>query len=144
MKRSLGVDYGLARIGLAISDPTGTIALPFTTLVCSRKVEGTIQAFMDLIVPYQPLKQIVLGMPLLLNGKRGHMADEVHHFAKLLAEKFSLDGIEAPIQLWDERLTSLQADKALREGGLRRKKRAQHVDCAAAVILLQSYLDVIH
>ena len=75
-------------------------------------------------------------MPLMMSGKHGMLADEVEHFVSLLKAL-----IDTPIALWDERLSSVQADRSLREGNFSRKRRAKMVDSVAATIILQSYLD---
>lgn len=139
--RIVGIDYGLARIGIAISDTSKLIATPLITLKAEKRSELTAEKLVNTLREHQEanrynLEEIVIGMPLLLSGKTGMLADEVNHFAALLRSQTSV-----PITLWDERLTSVQAERSLREGTLSRKKRTKHVDTVAAVILLQSYLD---
>lgn len=90
----------------------------------------------DQIARGYEIEEVVVGLPLLMSGKSGLMADEVRHFVSLLEQH-----IKAPIKTWDERLTSVQADRSLREGNLSRKRRAKVVDVVAAVIILQNYLD---
>lgn len=139
--RFVGVDYGMARIGLAVSDPTKLIATPMETLKAEKKAEKTAAKFMEVLAAYSvkvncTIDCLVIGMPLMMSGKRGLLADEVHHFVdqlKILTE--------IPIILWDERLTTVQAERSLRESSLSRKKRAKVVDSVAAIIILQSYLD---
>jgi putative pre-16S rRNA nuclease len=135
MGRKLGIDHGLKRIGLALSDPTGTLASPLPTLIAERQTEKTLDKLLAVIAEHD-IDEIVLGLPYRLSGQIGLQADEVKHFADALSKRTSI-----PVTLWDERLTSLQADRAMREGGLSRKKRAQRVDQLAAVLILQSYLD---
>lgn len=139
--RFLAVDYGLARIGLALSDESKTIALPLTVLQASKKIEQTTLSLLEYLDKLEKERQcvistLVIGLPLRMNGAHSMMADEVEEWAELLRQKTSRS-----IVLWDERLTSVQADRALREAQFNRKKRAQHVDVTAAVLLLQSYLD---
>lgn len=141
-KRILAIDYGLARIGLALSDESQMIASPLATMKAEKQSEKTVKKLLTEIIRHQKelqyeLEEIVVGLPLLLSGKTGLLADEVHHFVALLKKE-----IPVPIYTWDERLTSVQADRAMRESGsMSRKKRAQSVDSVASVILLQSYLD---
>lgn len=139
--RFISVDYGLARIGLALSDESKTIALPLTVLKSEKKMEKTAEAFLAFVASLEKersclIEKIVLGLPLRMNGAPSMMADEVTEWAELVRLKTTRQ-----VVLWDERLTSVQADRALREAQFNRKKRAQHVDVTAAVLLLQSYLD---
>ena len=139
--RIVGVDYGMARIGLAVSDPTKLIATPMETLKTEKKAEKTAAKFVEVLDVYAAkmnctIDCLVIGMPLMMNGKRGLLADEVHYFADQLKILTSI-----PIILWDERLTTVQAERSLRESSLSRKKRAKVVDSVAAIIILQSYLD---
>jgi len=145
MKKSriIGVDYGLARIGIAYSDETKLIAMPMETLKASKKSAETCRLFLLKLEAHQKeygyqIQEIVLGLPLMMSGKRGLLADEAEHFASLLREHTTI-----PVTLWDERLTSVQADRILREGQMTRKQRSQKCDAVAAVIILQNYLDFI-
>lgn len=139
--RIAALDYGLARIGISISDETKTIAMPFTTLQCEKKTEATAQKLVQALEEHQKLQnyqliELVVGLPLMLSGKKGFLADETYYFIELLKKFLSISIIP-----WDERLTTVQADRSLREGNLTRKKRAQSIDNVAALIILQSYLD---
>lgn len=137
----MGIDYGMARFGLAISDPTKLIASPLPTMKAERKSEHTAAKLLAFLQDYAEkqgctIEKIVIGMPLMMSGKKGHLADEVAHFVELLKSL-----TEITIETWDERLTSVQADRSLRESAFTRKRRAQEVDSVAAIILLQNYLD---
>lgn len=139
--RIIAIDYGLARIGLAISDETKLIAMPLTTLPCQSKTEETAEKLVDLLKSHQKeyhyeVSEIVIGLPLMMSGKKGFLADETQHFIELLKKWISI-----PIVTWDERLTTVQAERSLREANLSRKKRAKSVDNVAAMIILQNYLD---
>lgn len=139
--RIIGVDFGLARIGLAVSDPTFLIASPLGTITSGKKMEHTAQKVLDFLKEYEQktqssIQRIVVGMPLMMSGKRGFLADEVQAFIELLGTLTAI-----PIDPWDERLTSVQADRTLREGLLTRKQRSQVIDTVSAVIILQNYLD---
>lgn len=143
MKKSriIGIDYGMARIGLAYSDESKLIAMPLETLKTARKSLDTVKELLSKLLELEKMhdfvvSEIVLGLPLMMSGKKGLLADEVQHFASLLKEHTHI-----PIAFWDERLSSVQAERALREGNLSRKKRAQKSDAVAAVIILQNYLD---
>lgn len=139
--RFVGIDYGMARIGIAISDESKTIARSLTTMASEKKMGATVQKLVQLLHKHEEeynysIEEIVVGLPLLMSGKKGLLADEVGHFIEELKKS-----IPIPIFLWDERLTSVQADRSLREGKMNRKKRAAHVDVVAAMIILQNYLD---
>lgn len=135
MGRIAGIDYGTVRIGIALSDESRIIAIPHSILPAKKRSEETAEALLTALAPYT-LEAIVLGMPLKLSGKASFMGDEVAHFATILGQKTTI-----PIVLWDERLTSVQAERSLKEAGMNRKKRSKVVDAIAAVIMLQSYLD---
>lgn len=139
--RAIGLDFGLARIGVAISDERKILASPFITLKTEKKIEDTVAKLLKEIDNHQKQNnyladEIVIGLPLLMSGKTGFLADEVKNFVEELKKATPL-----PIILWDERLTSVQAERSLRESSLSRKRRASLVDTVAAVIILQNYLD---
>lgn len=141
--RIVGIDFGMARLGISVSDPTKWIASPLETLTSEKKGEKTaakVMAYLDAYCQKMgcSIELIVIGMPLMMSGKRGLLADEVHHFVELLKHLTQI-----PIVMWDERLTTVQAERSLRESSLSRKKRAKIVDSVAAIIILQSYLDAI-
>lgn len=138
--RVLGIDYGMARIGMAISDACNIIATPLTTITTEKKIEFTTQKIVQEIREQEKkyactINKVVIGLPLRMNGSMGMMADEVKLLAHLLQQQLTCSVI-----LWDERLSTVQADRAMREGGMSRKKRAQIVDKMTAVVILQSYL----
>lgn len=131
----------MARIGIAISDELKIIASPLLTFQASKKTEETVTRLVKELEELQSkmkfeILEIVVGMPLMMSGKTGFLADEVKHFIALLKEKIAF-----PIIPWDERLTTVQAERSLMESSLSRKRRSQVVDKVAAVILLQSYLE---
>lgn len=141
--RILSIDFGLARLGLAISDEMKIIATPLPTLQAEKKGEETVNKLLAFLEQHRAenhydLEKIVIGMPLMMDGKVGHLADEVKHFISLLQAK-----IQVPIIAWDERLTTVMAERSLREASLSRKKRAQKVDSISALIILQNYLSSI-
>lgn len=135
MPRIAGIDYGTVRLGIALSDEGRLIASGHSVLLAKKRSEETVDALLTLLAPYK-VEAIVLGMPYKLSGKSSFMGDEVSHFADLLRQKTPL-----PVILWDERLTSIQAERSLKESGRSRKKRAEVIDVVAAIIMLQSYLD---
>jgi len=134
MPRLLGLDYGAVRVGVALSDPLGFTAQAQETLVPKSKSD-LMQKLYDLIKNHD-VETIVLGHPLNMDGSRGPKALEAEEFAETLKQRFSL-----PVNLWDERLTTRQAQSTLRETKTRTKGYRPRLDALAAVFLLQSYLD---
>jgi putative holliday junction resolvase len=140
-KRVLGVDYGLKRIGLSISDERQIIASPLEVMEAEKKNGKTVVKLVNLIAEFEiryqcEIEEVVIGLPLMMSGKHGFLADEVKHFVDLLEAASPI-----PIRLWDERLSTVQAERALRESEMTRKKRSKVVDRVSAAIILQSYLD---
>lgn len=134
MARYLGIDYGTRRIGLAISDESGIISFPSGVLENSgqRRVVEEIRR----IVKEKTVSVIVVGMPLSLDGSKGIAAENVERFVQIIKER-----MDVPVEVWDERLSTRIAERTMIEGGLRRERRRQGIDQAAAQIILQSYLD---
>jgi putative Holliday junction resolvase len=132
--RVLAVDPGTKRVGLALSDPTGTIAQPLATIVAEPR--GTLAARLAGIAREKEVSTIVVGMPRRMDGSFGPEAKAASELAKELRETTRL-----PVELLDERLTTAAAEKALLEEGMRREKRRATIDRVAAALLLQTHLD---
>lgn len=132
--RVIGFDYGSKRMGVAVSDPLGITAqaLPAIRREGNRKDVETIAA---LAARYEAAG-FVVGLPLYEDGNESPMAANVRKFAAKLEE-----GTGLPVDLWDERFTTAQAQRTLIEAGVRREKRRELVDSLSAVFMLQSYLD---
>lgn len=140
--RIVGIDYGMARIGLALSDESKIIASAFKTITTEKWAQKTAQKLVSELSSHSEsngyiIQEIVIGLPLMMNGKHGMLADEVKHFILLLKGLAP----DIPIIPWDERLTTVQAERSLREGNFSRKRRSHVVDNVAAIIILQNYLD---
>lgn len=133
--RTLGIDFGEVRIGLALSDPLGLTAQPLATLdsVGPRKSRNRIA---ELVAAHE-VGRVVVGFPLLLSGEEGDRAIATREWAERLERRLQ----RVPVTLWDERLTSVQAERTMIAGDVRRGKRRERVDALAAVLILQSYLD---
>jgi putative Holliday junction resolvase len=132
--RILALDHGTRRIGVAVSDELKTIAQPLEYIPAEP-----FAAFLDRlkeIIREKEVEFILLGLPRNMDGSYGPAALKVQEFAAALR-----GAITIPVQMWDERLTSVQANRFLIQGGMRRDKRKQKVDQTAAAIILQSYLD---
>lgn len=132
--RTLAIDYGERRIGLALSDPTGLVASALKVIVreSDEQVIGDIGAVVD---EYQ-VERIVVGLPITMKGETGQKALWVEGFAQALKER-----VDVPVELLDERLTTVSAQRVLIEANVSRKRRKTVVDAVAATILLQHYLD---
>ncbi|MDI6872802.1 Holliday junction resolvase RuvX [Candidatus Solincola sp.] len=129
--RSLGLDIGRRRIGVALSDPLGIYAFPLETLPGMPPEE--LRAYVEKRAG-EGVDTVVLGLPRTLRGHEGSEAKRVRAYAKALA---SLAGLR--VVIWDERMSTVEAEKRLREAG--RLKRGKKVDAQAAAVILQSYLD---
>jgi putative holliday junction resolvase len=136
MARVAGIDYGQARIGLSISDPGKFLATPLKAIPTKKTLRDTAADILLEFSPYEPLEKIVLGLPLMMNGKESPGSLKVRELAKILEE---LSG--KPVILWDERLTTAQVERTLKEAEMSRKKRARYIDAMAAGVILQSFLD---
>lgn len=134
-KKIISIDYGLARIGLAISDDRGILAFPIGMIQGFKNLQKNVAAVLKALEG-RVFAEVVVGLPLLMNGKDSAMTLEVREFAKLLEE-----ALNKKVILWDERLTSKEVEKRLIEGGVRRKDRTDKTDALAATLILQSYLD---
>lgn len=132
--RILALDVGEKNIGLALSDELGWTAQGLGVIRCKTD-QGSIEAISN-IVKENGVTEIVVGMPVNLDGGLGRQAQGVAEFMEHLKQKISL-----PIKAWDERLTSLQAEKIMLQADLSRRKRKRKIDQVAAQLILQSYLD---
>ena len=133
MPRILAVDWGERRIGLAISDPTGTIATGLETVVARSEPEGVRRV--AAIAAEREADSLVVGLPLLLSGERGSAAEAAERFAAALREASGL-----PVATYDERLTSALATRRMHERGESARRGKGRVDQGAAVALLESWL----
>jgi putative Holliday junction resolvase len=137
LPRLLGVDYGERRVGIALSDPTATIAQPLTVLLRRAGKRPPVQAVADLIAQHEVV-HIVVGLPLTLAGEENDWTREARDFGEKVAARAGVG-----VTFADERMTSVAAERAVRSLGLRRaeRERKERVDAAAAAIILQGYLD---
>ncbi len=131
--RVLGLDLGRRRIGLALSDPKGVIALPAGALR-RRDLASDLESLRALAVERE-VERIVVGLPIHMNGRLGAEAEAAQAFARALAEATGL-----PVDTLDERWTTLEAERALRATGRKARRRREVVDSVAAAILLRTYL----
>jgi len=136
--RILGLDYGSKTMGVAISDPLLLTAqgVEIIRRDSENKIRKTYARIEELIQSYGDVEKIVIGFPKNMNDTEGERCE------KVLAVKADLERrCNLPVELWDERLTTVAADKAMMESGIRRENRGLYVDEIAAMLILQGYLD---
>ena len=135
--RILGLDYGSKTVGVAVSDPLGLTAQKVETIWRKQenKLRRTLARIEELIAEYE-VEKIVLGFPKNMNNTVGERAEKALEFGEMLKKRTGLEVI-----MWDERLTTVEADRTLIEAGVRRENRKQYRDGIAAVFILQGYLD---
>ncbi len=132
--RILGLDFGLRRIGVAISDPTGSMAQPLTVIE-KQNEDIEIEKISHLIGEYG-VGEVVVGLPISLTGQIGPQAQVVLEYVEKLKAELGV-----PVKTWDERLTTAVAERALAESEVKRGRKKEIVDKVAAAIILQSYID---
>jgi len=133
-RRTLAIDFGLKRMGLAVSDARGITAQGLATFERSRS-EDDLQHIQHVAEDYS-VARVIVGNPVAQSGKSSAMAARVEKFAAQLRKR-----LPCPVELWDERFTSAEANRVLRDSGMSVRKRQRATDRVAAVLLLQSYLD---
>jgi putative Holliday junction resolvase len=137
MMRALGIDFGERRVGIALSDPTGTLASPLPTLKRRAGKRPPLAALQRIVVDHD-VEVLVFGLPLALNGDETEWTRTVREVGEALATRTGL-----PVHFVDERLTSVRAERTVRSLGLPRRKREEkeRIDAAAAILILQAWLD---
>ncbi len=135
--RIMGLDFGSKTVGVAVSDPFFITAqgVEIVRRTSESKLRQTLARIEELVREYE-VERIVLGYPKNMNNTEGERCEKTKEFAGMLTRRTGL-----PVELWDERLTTVMADKTLMEDGVRREDRKDYVDKIAATVLLQSYLD---
>lgn len=131
----MGLDLGERRVGIAISDPGGSFAMPHATLEIVRGGEFPMEELLELLESNRA-EGLVIGLPLRLDGSRGPEAEAAERFAATLRTRVSV-----AVVLWDERLSSVEAERLLAEAGVGSKRRRTITDRVAAAVVLQSFLD---
>ena len=134
MDRMIGIDYGRARVGVAMSDPLGVFASPLETVASAKIID-----YLQKMTTSEKVVRFVVGYPVNLNGSPAEAAADVEVFLKQLAKHFP--GI--PVSLEDERFTSVLAHRAMIDGGMKKsdRRKKESVDKISAAIILQSYID---
>ena len=137
MGRILGLDFGSKTVGVAVSDPLGITAQGVETIPREQenKLRRTLARIEELVKEYQA-ERIVIGLPRNMNYTMGERAEKSLEFGEMVEKRTGL-----PVIMWDERLTTREAERALMEAGVRRENRKDYLDSVAAVLILQGYLD---
>ena len=135
MARIIGLDLGAKRIGVAVSDETGTISTAIDTIAVLN-IKDSIKRINKIVLSYGA-EDVVIGLPLNMDGGKGQQADKVINFAEKLQKSLS-----CKVSTFDERLTTVQGEAILLLADMSRKKRKQKIDKLAAQIILQAYLDL--
>ena len=137
MIRIMGLDFGSKTVGVAVSDPLGITAqgIEIVRRTAENKLRKTRARIEELVTEYE-VTEIVLGFPKNMNNTIGERAEKSLAFKEMLERRTGL-----PVVMWDERLTTVAANRTLIEGGVRRENRKDYVDMLAAVYILQGYLD---
>ena len=138
--RVMGLDYGKSTVGVAISDSMGFTAQPIETITRKgeNKLRTTYARLRELIEEYG-VERIVVGLPLHVNGEKGDRAIKSEEFAKELESKVGL-----PVELYDERMTTVEASRVLTEGNIKKDRQKDYVDKLAASLILKGYLESKH
>lgn len=134
-RRALGLDLGTKRIGVATSDSSGSIASPHSVLVRPRASRDLLAAVARLVTD-EETEIVVVGLPIRLDGSHGPAAEAATREARLIGTV-----IDVPVVLFDERFTTVAADRALREADIRASDRRRVVDKVAAAVMLQAWID---
>lgn len=137
--RIMGLDYGSKTVGVAMSDPLGITAQAVETIwrKDENKLRKTCARIEELINEYE-VERIVLGLPKHMNNDLGERAEKALAFGEMVKRRTGLE-----VVMWDERLTTVEAERTLIENNVRRENRKQYIDKIAAVFILQGYLDSI-
>ncbi|GAE94109.1 Holliday junction resolvase [Gracilibacillus boraciitolerans JCM 21714] len=136
MTKVLGLDVGSKTIGVAISDDFGWTAQGLTTIHWKEPEYKSVEDTFKQLIDEYTIEKVVIGLPKNMNGSIGFRGEASQDFAKFLVDTFSVD-----VVMWDERLTTMAAEKVLLEADMSRAKRKKVIDKMAAVMILQGYLD---
>ena len=132
MSRAVGIDLGSVRVGVAVSDPGGVLASPYEVVPRDERTHDRLVAIVDEV----EAEVVVVGLPLSLDGSRGPAARTVEEEVDVLRER-----LPVPIELYDERFTTVSAEASMKQRGMKAPARRKVVDQVAAAVLLQSWLD---
>lgn len=141
MGRYMGLDYGSKTVGIALTDPMKVIVSPEETVVRERegKIRATLRRITELAA-WKDVEKIVVGDPLNMDGSRGERSGKSREFAEQLRYRLNCEGLDIPVVLWDERLTTVGADEILAESEVAPEDRKTYIDKIAAALILEDYM----
>jgi len=141
MGRYMGLDYGSKTVGVALTDPMKVIVSPEETIIRERegKIRATLRRITDLAAD-RDVEKIVVGDPMNMDGTRGERSEKSREFAEELKYRLNCEGMDIPVVLWDERLTTVGADEILAESEISTKDRKTYIDKIAAALILEDYM----
>ena len=137
----MGLDFGAKTTGVALSDPSGTIASPLETIVREKegKLRPTYRRIVELVRDNE-VGLIVVGLPLNMDDSKGERALKAEAFAEDIRYRLEAERLEAEVVMWDERLSTVGADEILEEAGVVSSERKQYIDKVAAALILEDYM----
>jgi putative Holliday junction resolvase len=135
MARLMGLDVGEKTIGVAMSDELQIIVSPYETIRRTASIKADLREVQRLVEEFEVAK-VIIGNPVMLSGEEAIQVKKVREFAERLARR-----LKVPVELWDERLTTVQAGRILKEAGKTREERKKLIDSVAASIILKSYME---
>ncbi len=130
----MALDVGEKTIGVAVSDELGMLASPLTTIRRSASIKADLREVERLAAEYE-VSRVIVGNPIMMSGEEAIQSEKVKQFADRLARRLRI-----PVELWDERMSTVEAEEALIEAGLRREEREKVIDSVAAAIILRNYM----
>jgi putative Holliday junction resolvase len=131
----MALDVGEKTIGVAMTDELNVLASPFKTIMRTESVKADLRSVASLIEKYE-VSKVIVGIPIMLSGDEAIQARKSREFADRLAKR-----IRVPVEMWDERYTTVEANRALIEAGRSREERKKVVDAVAAALILRGYLE---
>lgn len=135
MARLMALDVGSKTIGVAMTDELQIIASPFSTIRRTESIKADLRAVEQLVLDYQ-ISKVIVGNPMLMSGEEAIQSGKVRQFTDRLARRLRI-----PVELWDERMSTVEAEEVLIETGNSREERKKVIDSVAAAVILRSYMD---
>jgi len=141
MGRYMGLDYGSKTVGVALTDPMKVIVSPEETITRDRegKIRATLRRITE-IASWKEVEKIVVGDPVNMDGSRGERSERSRDFAEQLRYRLNCEGLDIPVAMWDERLTTVGADEILEESEVAARDRKTYIDKIAAALILEDYM----
>ncbi len=135
MHRIMALDVGEKTIGVAVSDELGIVASPLTTIMRTASIKADMRT-LEQLIEFEDVKELVIGLPIMLGGEEAVQAGKVREFAERLTRRLRI-----PVEMWDESLSTVEAHRILIETGATRERRKRVVDAVAAAVILRGYMN---